>query len=144
VGPWPQTMGWTSHLELHLYLFSAAKGTNIIVKVTLTFIKVTQFISYTFIKTGLQLLTLGARGHLPGGYIANTLRVLKQFAHTLPSGPMPGTFEKYPSIRLQKTHWVKCRYFLKELCDSLRTYPAGPFWVLSKSAHQFACNVPSG
>ena len=88
--------------------------------------------------------SLGARGHLPRGYIVNTLRVLKQFAHTIPSGPMQGTFEKYPSIRLRKTHQVKYEFFAKELFNSLQTYPVGMCWVLFKSTHHFDRDAISG
>ena len=38
------------------------------------------------------LWTLGARGHLPRGYIVSSWWVLKQFAPTLPSESMVGTF----------------------------------------------------
>jgi len=42
--------------------------------------------------------SLGARGHLPGGYIEDTLRFFKQFVHTLPGGYMLVTFEMYPPL----------------------------------------------
>ena len=41
-------------------------------------------------------MTLGARGHLPSGYIVSSLRVLKQFAQSLPSGYVVSSFKKYP------------------------------------------------
>ena len=37
-------------------------------------------------------VTLGARDHLPRGYIVSSWWVLKQFAPTLPSKSMLGTF----------------------------------------------------
>jgi len=45
-----------------------------------------------------RLMTLGARGHLPGGHIEVTLRFLKQFVHTLPRGYMLDSFEMYPPL----------------------------------------------
>jgi len=42
--------------------------------------------------------TLGARGHLPGGYIEDTLRFFKQFVHTLSRGYMLVTFAMYPPL----------------------------------------------
>ena len=89
-------------------------------------------------------LALGARGHLPRGYIVSSWWVLKQFAPTLPGESMVGTFKKYPPIRPQRTHQVKCEFFVKEPSDLLRTDLAGTFWVLFKSTHQFAPIVPSG
>ena len=39
-----------------------------------------------------HLVTLGARGHLPSGYIVGTLWVLVKFAPKIPSGSMVGIF----------------------------------------------------
>ena len=63
------------------------------------------------------LFTLGARGHLPRWYIVSSLWVLKQFAPTLPSESMLGTFWKYPSIHPWRTHQVRCGFFVKEPID---------------------------
>ena len=38
--------------------------------------------------------TLGARGHLPSGYMVGSLWVLKQFAHPIFTGYRVNTFEK--------------------------------------------------
>jgi len=43
-------------------------------------------------------LSLGARGHLPRGYIEDTLRFFKQFVHTLSRGYMLVTFAMYPPL----------------------------------------------
>ena len=48
--------------------------------------------------TSRVLVTLGARGHLPGGHIEDTLRILKQCVHTLPRGYMLDSFEMYPPL----------------------------------------------
>jgi len=42
-----------------------------------------------------QLLSLGAEGVLPGGYIESLLRVFKQLTHILPSGEKVGKFSMY-------------------------------------------------
>ena len=39
-----------------------------------------------------DLLSLGARGYLTGGYMLNTLWFFKQFVHTFPRGDMLITF----------------------------------------------------
>ena len=88
--------------------------------------------------------SLGERGHLPREYIVSSWWVLKQFAPTLPSESTVGTFKKYPPIHPQRTHQIKCEFFVKEPSDLLRTDLAGTFWVLFKSTHQFAPVVPSG
>ena len=41
------------------------------------------------------LMTLGAEGVLPGGYIKSLLRVFKQLTHILPSGEKVGKFSMY-------------------------------------------------
>ena len=41
-------------------------------------------------------MTLGAKGHLPSGYIVSLLWVLKQFTRQIPTRQMVGSFEKYP------------------------------------------------
>ena len=68
--------------------------------------------------------SLGAKGNIPSGYIMSSLWVLKQFTQLIPSGYMVGTFKKYPPIYPAK-------------------YPAGKYWLFSKSAHQFAWLIPS-
>ena len=42
------------------------------------------------------LEALGAKGHLPSGYIVSLLWVLKQFARQIPTGQIMGSFKKYP------------------------------------------------
>jgi len=62
----------------------------------------TLFFFWTMVVVGgtccLLLFALGARGHLPGGYIEDTLRFFKQFVHTLSRGYMLVTFAMYPPL----------------------------------------------
>ena len=44
------------------------------------------------------LLSLGAKGHLPGGYIEDTLRFFKQFTQKVSRGYMLGSFTMYPPL----------------------------------------------
>ena len=44
------------------------------------------------------LLTLGAKGHLPRGYIEDTLRFFKQFTQKVSRGYMLSSFTMYPPL----------------------------------------------
>ena len=46
----------------------------------------------------LQLHTLGAKEHLPRGYIEDTLRFFKQFTQTVSRGYMLSSFTMYPPL----------------------------------------------
>ena len=45
-----------------------------------------------------ELSTLGAKGHLPRGYIEDTLRFFKQFTQKVSRGYMLGSFTMYPPL----------------------------------------------
>ena len=62
----------------------------------MTYAEVMKIRESTMIRLMLSYVTLGARGHLPSGYIVSSLRVLKQNTRPIPSGYMLSTFEKYP------------------------------------------------
>ena len=71
--------------------------------------------------------TLGARGHLPRG----ALWVHGEFWNDLPSlYPVSPCWvlSKSTSNFPQRTHEVKCEFFVKEPSDLLRTYLAGTSW----------------
>ena len=75
----------------------------------------------------LRVVTLGARGHLPSGYMVSSLWVLKQFAHPIPTGYRVSTFEKYSPMcpsRTWATHW---EFFQKVLSHVITTYPPSFF-----------------
>jgi len=68
---------------------------------------------------------LGARGHLPGGHIEDTLRFLKQCVHTLPRGYMLDSFEMYPPLWSQCDLWSHAGHFW----NVPPKYPLGTFWM---------------
>ena len=70
-----------------------------------------------------DLVTLGARGHLPGGHIEDTLRFLKQCVHKLPRGYMLDSFEMYPHF----DHNVTCDHMLVTFEMSPQNTPWGHF-----------------
>ena len=76
-------------------------------------------------------LTLGARGHLPSGYIVSSLWVLKQFAQSLPSRYVVSSFEKYPLKYPLCTFWMKP---LSSFEKNLPNYPVGTFWTNAPSS----------
>ena len=87
-------------------------------------------------------LTLGARGHLPSGYIVSSLWVLKQFVQSLPSRYVVSSFKKYPLKYPLGTFWMKP---LSSFEKNLPNYPAGTFeqmlQVLSKSTQPYTWQV---
>ena len=63
---------------------------------------------------------LGARGHLPGGHIEDTLRFLKQCVHTLPRGYMLDSFEMYLSSFLFGVYaLLECQTYNTQECWQL-------------------------
>ena len=85
--------------------------------------------------------SLGARGHLPSGYVVSSLWVLKQFAHPMPTGYMLSIFEKNPSICSHFTHWVQGEYLWKVLSNVPIKNLSHLLRVLSKSTPPCYHNV---
>ena len=78
-----------------------------------------------------KLLTLGARGDLPSGYIVGLLWVLKQFAQSLPSRYVVSSFKKYSPKYPLGTFWTRP---LSSFQKNPSNYPAGTFWTNSPSS----------
>jgi len=62
-----------------------------------------QTLSFVLCSTSIsEPFALGAKGHLPRGYIEDTLRFFKQFTQKVSRGYMLGSFTMYPPL------WSKC------------------------------------
>ena len=76
-------------------------------------------------------MTLGARGHLPSGYIVSSLWVLKQLAQSLPSKYVVSSFKKYPPKYPLGTFRTKALSLFQK---NPPNYPAGTFWTNTQSS----------
>ena len=79
----------------------------------------------------LNSYSLGARGHLPSGYIVSLLWVLKQFTQSLPSRYVVSSYQKYPPKYPLGTFWTKP---LSSFQKNPPNYPVGTFWTNAQSS----------
>ena len=68
----------------------------------------------------------GARDQLPNGYTASSQWVWKQFACIFADRSTANALRKYLPICPHFTWWVKCKWIVNELSDSLQAYLTGP------------------
>ena len=87
-----------------------------------------------------QWNSLGARGHLPSGYIVITLWLFKQCGQPSASGDMLSSFRKCPSIWSQCALWVHAGHIVKV---PIKVATGHFVKEIPGFFHDFVCNVPN-